>query len=256
MQQDPVAQTTRDLIVEAAFLSLAEASLEDLMSFVGPTSLARASKGLIEAERRVGVRPPAPETVAYHFHTPGTSRQFDLGTLADELIEQACSQTVEAAEDARQTYLAAAEHFAASHKFEAVIAAVDADLEHYRPGSADALVDARERVYFTAVALCDLGSSIARKLQQTNARSVDSAVPIYERFLQLTGRRMAGRFTVRELAALVAMLLEAQSLRARYKGELPIEKIAAAVIRIFWAFTVRQDAAESDVSADLVSALG
>jgi hypothetical protein len=256
MQQDSPSQTTRDLIIEAAFLSLAQASLEDLMSFVGPTSLSRAAADLLETEGRLGVRAPAPETIAYHFHTPDTERQFDLVRLADELIDQACAQTIEATEDARRTYLAAAEHFAETRSFEAIITAVDDDLAHYRPGSADALVDARERVYFTAVALCDLGSSIARKLQQTNERSVETAVPMYERFLEVTGRRLVDGFDTREFAALVAMLLEGQSLRARYRGELPLEKIAQAVIRIFWVFSVPRGSAEPDIYADLSNRRG
>jgi hypothetical protein len=217
----------------------------------GPTSLARAAGELIETESQIGVRAPAPETIAYHFHTPGTERKFDLGRLANELIDQACAQTVEAEEDARQTYLAAAERFAETRSLDALITAVDDDLAHYRPGIADALVDAWERVYFTAVALCDLGSSIARKLQQTNERSVETAIPIYERFLELTGRRLVDGFDTRELAALIAMLLEGQSLRARYKGELPLAKIAQAVIRMFWAFSVPCSLAESDIYADL-----
>jgi hypothetical protein len=253
MQRDPTGQPTRDLILEAAFLSVAEASLDDLLSFMGPTSLARAASEMIETDQRLGVRSPAPETVAYHFHTPDTERQFDLGQLADELIDQACAQTIEAATDARQTYLDAGERFAETRNFDAVITAIDGDLAHYRPGSADPLVDARERVYFTAIALCDVGSSIARKLQQTSERSVESAVPIYERFLELTGRRLVDGFDTRQLATLVAMLLEGQSLRARYRGELPVEKIAAAVIRIFWAFSVRCDSEEPDIHADLTA---
>jgi hypothetical protein len=89
-------------------------------------------------------------------------------------------------EDARRTYLAAADRFSETRSLDAVVTAIDADLAQYRPGGADELVDARERVYFTAVALCDLGSTIAQKLQRTNELSVETAVPIYDRFLELT----------------------------------------------------------------------
>jgi hypothetical protein len=252
MREDSSHQTTRDLIIEAAFLSLAQASLKDLMSFLGPTSLARAAAEVLDTQQRIGVNAPAPETVAYHFHTSDTERQFDLVQLAEELIEQACAQTVEAAEDARRTYLAAADRFSETRSLDAVVTAIDdADLAQYRPGGADELVDARERVYLTAVALCDLGSTIAQKLQRTNELSVETAVPIYDRFLELTGRRLVEGFDTKELATLIAMLLEGQSLRARYKGELPLATIANAVVRIFWAFSVTVDAEEPDVHAEL-----
>jgi hypothetical protein len=66
-----------------------------------------------------------------------------------------------------------------------------------------------------------------------------------------TGRRLVEGFDTKELATLIAMLLEGQSLRARYKGELPLATIANAVVRIFWAFSVTVDAEEPDVHAEL-----
>ena len=242
---------TRALIVEAAFRLVAQASLDDVLRFVGPTSLAEAAHDLVIEDKRAGVKAPAAETVAYHFHEKGTARKFDIEALAGELLSQACEQIVEAAHIAQVEYLDAAERFADGGTLDAVATAVGKDLANYRPGSDDALVDARERLYFTAVALCDDESAMASQLRETNERTLNAAIPVYERFLALSGRRIVAGFDVRDLAALISMFLEGESLRYRYRASLAEQKIAHAVIRMFWAFTLPQDEVERDIQAEL-----
>jgi hypothetical protein len=241
----------RQLIVEAAFHRMRGASLRDILSFLGPKALAEAARELVLEEQRANVRAPSPETVALHFRRPDTQRVFNLDELAEELLLQACAQIVEAAEDAVVGYLEAADAVAASGDLAEVARAMAKDLAQYQPGSVDPLIDARERLYFTAVALCDDESAVAKKLRKTMERVADGWVPVYKRFLEVSRRRMVQGYEERDLAVLVSMLLDGETLRYRFSGNLDFEKVFAAVIRLFWAFTAPIDGDDPDVVGEL-----
>jgi hypothetical protein len=246
---------TREFLVDAAFRAVAEASLTDLLAFLSPKTIAERARELMETDARSDDRAPSAPTVAYHFHVAGTSRKFDRQTLVDTLIDRACEQVADAARSAAEEYLRAADALAAGHDLDSVYQAVEHDIDMYRPGLVDRSVDARERLFFTAMATCDDGGHAAERLRETDARVETIFVGVYERFLMLTGRRVVSGYTTRELAILVSMLLNGEAMRYRYGNSLRASQVTRAIMRIFWAFTTRNGLPDPDVEGDLLANL-
>lgn len=187
-------------------------------------------------------------------NTEPESRHLD-GELVETLVDRACQQTEEAAQVSAAGYLEAARMLAEGDAIAAVIDAIGNDLAQYRPGSIDPLVDGRERLYFTSAALCERNEMIASRLRDADTSSIDGFTVVYEEFLALTSRRMCAGFSTRDLAVLISMLLNGEGIRQRYGCSLPIEHIGAAVLRIFWAFTIPLGSPDTDVEAELMKNL-
>jgi hypothetical protein len=241
--------------LETAFRALADATLSDLLSFLEPKRISDDARALIHEKRRIGVRPPHPTTVAYHFHVDGTERKFDRDKLVTEMLDRACRQVEETARESAATYIRAAESIAETGSVESIYQALEDDHERYSPGSAAEPVDARERLYLAAIALSDQGTDIANKLRAARTASDETFVNVYEKFLDMTGRRLVDGYTTRDLAVLISMLLNGESMRSRFRDSLPMETVAGAVVRMFWAFTIPADASAPDVEAELIAGI-
>jgi hypothetical protein len=250
-RRTPRGDATHELIAEAAFRLISDASPDDFLGFLGPKRLADQAERIVFDDRRVGIRPPAPGTVGTHFAREGSHHAFDRGRLAGELVRRASADIAAAADAGQEGYFEAIDRFAATGDFDALVEAVAGDVDHYRPGGADPLTDARERLYFVATALADAESSFATPLRETQRDSVAKAAVIYRRVLEVTGRRMVDGYDETELATLIAMLMEGESLRHRSGASIAVEKVADAIFRIFWALTADADDPDPDYKADL-----
>jgi hypothetical protein len=252
---DPMSEDTRELIIAAALSAIGNASVADTLSFLGPQTLAEESRELITRGRQLGVRPLTPSNVAFHFAKDGTSRQFDRDALVNELVDRACDRVANLAQTSARRYVLAAQELVDSQSAEPVHDAIAADMASYRPGGEELAGDAGARVYYLAVAMCDLDKELAGKLRATDTVTDGTFIGVYEEFLELTGREPIEGYETRDLALLISMLLNGEEIRYRYKNTLPAEMLSDAVMRIFWAFTVPCGAPTKDIEAELIASI-
>ena len=214
-----------DEILQRAEELLAEASLEDLLQFVSPESLAKGSSFSAAAVR-------------YHFGADG--RKFSRSKLADALLERMAKGNLEAAEVAITGYRYASvsvEDFSDAHK---VIEGILADVSQYYGSmlAEDVSTAARERMYLMAVLTSEREDRSAGVLRDYDDEVLGRYADIYELYLDKVGRKLAKGLSTRDFAHLISLILLGATFVGRYSAdEIDMQQVAQAVIRIFWAFT-------------------
>jgi AcrR family transcriptional regulator len=231
-------------MVDVAFREVGQAGVSELLDFLTPERIVESAEEALTGDN-----------VRYHFHKPKSQRQFDREALFLELLERACDQVAQASRKVTETHLANATAMESSGEVAPLYEAVAAGLEHYRPGAEDPAVDAREVIYFLGIALCDHERSVAQQLRATDEQTESTFARVYERFLDMTGRRIAAGYSVRDLAKLISMLLNGESMRYRYGNSLPLAKVADAGMRLFWALTTPEGEEDWDIEQDVRTAI-
>jgi hypothetical protein len=252
---DGSVHPTKRLLVEASLRRVAEASLDEFLAFLTPVAVAARAERLIADERRDS-EPPRESTVRYHFKREGTRAGFDLDALAAQLVDFACEAVEQISRTSAADYMAAITSLKEAGSLEPVAQALASELGVYRPGGTpDPFADARERVFFMAIAAADDGGETARRLRECDRLTEQLFAGIYDAGLAITGRRMVGGYSTRDLAKLISMFLNGEAMRYRYGNSVAVSTVVDTVLRLFWVFTASHDEQDLDVAANLMRAI-
>lgn len=218
--------TTRPIkakLVDLALEHLGQARPGDLLAFVSRQRLAREANC-------------APGTVNYNFG--GQGQAFDPDLLASSAYTVVVDELIELSKRSAVRYETAIGGLEDDRSAATLLRALAGNLVEFETYD-DPATNGRERLYFMGAAIADTSGAFRRETQRLDEAVTEVYAPIYDGICAALGRRWATGDALRATGQTIAMYLDGVTLRRRAGIDIPNDRVADAVGRIFQAYTVR-----------------